>query len=196
MANVYLEDIGIRMDIVEHLPYLEELAAHDALIVELGVQYGNGSTLAFANGLRRSTASPKMMISVDIVDQMTLERNPPEDWWKFIIGNSTDQATYDQAVAYVEAVWGIGGKTIDVILLDSAHEPEHVLAEINLWSGLADNGTIWLIHDVCLSCQDKESCDDCAGELCMAIKDFTQTNGYTFTLLSSACEGLVKLVKA
>jgi cephalosporin hydroxylase len=196
MANPYLEDIGIRMDIVGHLPYLEELAAQAGLVVELGVQYGNGSTKSFSTGIKNSAANPKMMISVDITDQISAGRKPPEDWWKFIVGDSIAHETFDQAVAYVEAAWGVGGKKIDVILLDSVHEPEHVLAEITLWSGLTSNNTIWLIHDVCLSCQNKENCDNCAGELCMAIKDFAQTTGYTFTLVSKECEGLVKLTKA
>jgi len=187
MANPYLSDPGIRMDIVEHLPYLESQAAQSQLVIEFGVEYGNGSTLALMNGLRQ-VQGDKLMISVDVDDRMTLERKPVESYWKFILGNSSCVRVYNEALVFVNEVWP-GGKKADIIFIDSYHVLYQVKDEINLWISLSDNDTIWLFHDIWDNISDQEL------EFSLGIRAFALSNGYKYEVVSPLCNGLSKMSK-
>ena len=183
MAYDYKADIGIRMDIVELLPYLEELAEQKAFVLELGTQYGNGSTLALMNGLRASTELFKLMVSVDVDDQISEGRRPIEDYWNFIIGNSSAERVYDDAAVLM------GINKFDIIFIDSFHKVYHAKDEINLWLPLSNDSTIWLFHDVWDDQLNEEN------EFSLAIRDFVTSLGYSYEIVNQECQGLAKMIK-
>ena len=184
----YAGDIGIRMDILPHLEYLETLGSTKALIVELGVQYGNGSTLALMNGLRASAADPKLMISVDIDDQISEGRRPVEEYWHFILGNSATGRVINDADTLVDATFP-GIKKIDVIFIDSFPKPYHVIDEINAWLPMADANTIWLFHDAWNDASGEET------DVSLAVREWAGNNGYNYDILSQEAQGLSIMTK-
>lgn len=179
----YTADIGIRNDILEHLSYLEELASTKSFILELGCQYGNGSTLALMNGLKSSHAVKKLMISVDIDDQLSPERKPIEEYWHFILGNSSAQRVYDDARVLM------GDNKFDLVFIDSYHAAYHAKDEMNLWSPLFDDKAVILFHDIWDDLSNKET------SLSTGLKEVSANLGYSFETFSQLGHGLAKLVK-
>lgn len=86
------DDPGLNRDMEDVMDYLVAEASKASIIIELGCQYGNGSTKAFSWGLRQSPVAEKdkLMISVDMYNQMTYYRIPKDPWWHFIEGASID----------------------------------------------------------------------------------------------------------
>ena len=176
-----LDDSGVRPDMYAHMNYLMELASKSAFVIELGIEYGNGSTKAFSWGMRKSEKEPKLMISVDIENKLTDYRIPTEPWWNLIIGNSASSETIEKVVPLVPE-----GLKADIIFVDSEHTEGHVMMELDLWSKFADDKTVWLFHDVH---------DGKGPEIINAINRFAEEKGLTFELISTHCTGLGKLFK-
>jgi hypothetical protein len=198
----FLSDKGIRMDIINHLPYLATVAATKALILELGTQYGNGSTKALYEGLQQSIISPKLMISVDIRNQMTESRIPTENWKSIfgtpdpeseipeelqqIVGNSTFEGTFTAAIDLIHDVWP-GAKAFDVVFIDSFHNTQHIINEINLWRQNTDDDTIWIIHDVWVN--------DLETDVSLAVAAWASENSYSYFIQSKEAQGLAVMTK-
>ncbi|HRR49270.1 MAG TPA: class I SAM-dependent methyltransferase [Bacteroidales bacterium] len=178
-----MDDIGIRPDMVPHMPFLALEASKHSFVIELGVEYGNGSTKALAEGLRNSDAEDKLMISIDIEDKMTKYRIPTENWWKFILGDDVEATVIDKVKELAN------GRKADIIFVDSFHDPDHITKELNAYFPLTDDNTVWYFHDVI---------DNISGEeqnIVQPIKDFAAQNNLTYEVVSTKSCGLGKLYK-
>ena len=128
-------------DIALHMPLLEDLASKAAVILELGVGKGNGSTRAFARGIAKSPREDKLYVSVDF-DADRPHECPDLPYWHMVYGRTEDPRT----AAKVFNI--IGGRKVDVIFIDTHHTYEQMQAELALWGSFASKETVWLAHDI------------------------------------------------
>ena len=109
-------------------------------VVELGTRDGESTVALYSAVLEANTQLGQscLMTSVDIDGKCRsvrnrLEKIGPTDWWTFVHGDST------------EVEWK---NPIDFLLIDTSHEYDQTIKELNKWSPfLKKGGTIWL-HDV------------------------------------------------
>jgi len=135
---VYKDRLHRWSDIQEYLPFLHETAKtyRNVRVLELGSRKGN-STLAF---LAAADAVNGHVWSGDI-DQVDLDPEGMRPWrgnprWTFICGDDMDpdiQAQYPPEV--------------DVFFLDTSHEYEHTLAELDAFMPRVAKGGVALFHD-------------------------------------------------
>lgn len=209
-----MDDIGIACDIKEVMPFIMEEASKVSVIVELGTQYGNGSTKALTWGLRKSTAKDKLMISIDIVKQFTEYRIPKDSWWHFILGSSANEyEIYESEIigqsdrldmteppkyrmvpsgkmmpsAIPEAVKLLAGRKIDLLFIDSEHTASHVTAELNLWKQYCDKNTKYFFHDTAQL--------EMFPGYTEAIINFAKENNLLYYIVSDKGQGLSMMTK-
>jgi predicted O-methyltransferase YrrM len=134
----YLDRLSRWSDIQEYLPYLHEQACsyENVRVLELGARRGN-STMAFLAAAEKADGH---VTSVDIVNVI---RDPKGmmPWsrsrrWTFIHGDDMDEKIQARLPAQV-----------DVLFLDTSHEYEHTLAELNTYMPRVAPGGIALFHD-------------------------------------------------
>ncbi len=166
-------------DIDNYIPYLEEVASKANIVLELGVGKGTGSTLAFTRALNRNSSSSIRLISVDHKDYM--EMKPTSSKWNLVIGDSRAISTY-QTVKLI-----IGNRYVDIIFIDTDHTPCQVLAELELWSKLADDHTIWLFHDTYMMGEYNPMVD--------AIKEFASKHDWVYEDVFTDPHGLGKMYR-
>ncbi len=160
-------------DIDNYIPYLQEAASKVNVILEIGVGKGTGSTLAFARGLRG------IHISVDHKDYM--EMKPTSRDWGFILGDSRAIATFNA----VELI--LDGRYPGIIFIDTDHTPCQITAELELWSKLAGNKTIWLFHDTYMMGRYNHMVD--------AIKEFAAKNNWVYEDVFTDPHGLGRMYR-
>ena len=130
--------IGVEGGLVLHVPDITDtVKASNGFVIELGVYTGRSSTVAIQKGL--VDAPDPLHISVDILDRMTWEPDVP--WWHKIIADDTSPSTRDQAAAIA------GDRKAGVIFIDTLHGYDQMKAELELWSPLGDENTVFLFHD-------------------------------------------------
>jgi predicted SAM-dependent methyltransferase len=129
-----------QIEMIPHMPVIEEYASHAAVVIELGVGDGNGSTRAIARGLDNSPYLDKLHISVDIEVAKPKER-PTAPYWHMVHGDSRLMGTVDRAKLI------LGERKADLIYIDTDHTYEQMQCELEVWSTLARPDTIWLFHD-------------------------------------------------
>jgi hypothetical protein len=158
--NIYPPNEGVSGTISDVMPDIEEHARNsNGIVLELGVQYGDGSTVAIQRGLEHHP--DPLHISVDIDDRMTWKPNVP--WWHHVIGDDLRYATLRKVI-------DIGPlRYPGLIFIDTIHSYEHMQAELNLWSTLATQETVWLFHDT-WSCKGMTA----------AIESFAQLHGWKY----------------
>ena len=176
-----LDDIGIANDISEVMPFLMEQASKVGTIVELGVQYGNGSTKALTWGLRKSSAENKLMVSVDLEKNFTDYRIPTDSWWHFIQGSSIDSSTLLSVGTL------LNGQKIGLIFFDTDHNPDQIIAELNAWIPYCDENTIYIFHDTAALEMFPGYTD--------AIIKWANDNNLLYTIVSSNGQGLSIVTK-
>lgn len=159
MTN-YPANEGVSGTISDLMPDIEENARRsNGFVLELGVQYGDGSTVAIHRGLLSQT--DPLHISVDIDDRMIWW--PPVPWWRIIVGDDLLQETFDRVVNLC------GSRQPGLIFIDTIHSYAHMQAELKLWSPLAAADTVWLFHDTWT----------CRG-MTQAIQEFAASNGWAY----------------
>lgn len=123
--NWYYRNLALPSDMSEHLVFLENIAK-DSIVLELGTRYGV-STSAFAH-------NAKYVYTVDIDD---CSKYIPEeiDNVEFIQGNSLE-INYNKYI----------GDKVDVVLIDTIHTYEQVVAEYNRVKLL--NPDVIIFHDM------------------------------------------------
>ncbi|MBL8030463.1 MAG: class I SAM-dependent methyltransferase [Candidatus Doudnabacteria bacterium] len=128
----------LRTDICDHLPTLfaQVLASRPKLIVELGVR-GGESTFVFERAAQITNSS---LLSVDMNDCRDVS-----NWsrWNFV---QSDDIKF--AKEFPEYAAGKGWEAqIDLLFIDTSHEYNHTVAEINAWFPyLSSNATV-IFHD-------------------------------------------------
>jgi len=135
-----------QFDISGHMGFLEKCASRAGTILEIGVGHGNGSTRAFARGLKRSEPIDgiKFHLGVDC-DKDRPQCGGPD---VMVYGRSESLETLSR----VEDIWdkAAGGKInafADIIFIDTDHTFVQLSREIKVWTWFADPGTLWIFHD-------------------------------------------------
>lgn len=105
------------------------------LIVETGTAHG-GSALYMASVCDLVGAG--RVVSVDNVAREGLPRHPRVT---YLVGSSTDAATFDKVCAHVRP-----GEAV-MVVLDSEHTRDHVLEELRLYGGLVTPGSYLVVED-------------------------------------------------
>lgn len=113
-------------------------------IVEAGTFHG-GSAALFATILDQINPNGRV-ISIDIEDRAAEAKKLPIVQRKvdFLIGSSVDSRIVDDVKRRVGA-----GKVL--VILDSLHTKEHVLAEMNAYSPIVSVGSYLIVQDTCLN---------------------------------------------
>jgi cephalosporin hydroxylase len=125
-------------DISDHLPvlYAESVRRKPEMIVELGVRRGS-STFVFERVAERFNCP---IVSVDIEDCSSSSSYPH---WTFV--HADDVAFADEFPAWCKK--RSLPETIDVLFIDTSHEYEHTVAEIDAWFQHLSPGALVFFHD-------------------------------------------------
>ena len=116
------------------------------LIIETGVAHG-GSVLYYAS-LLELIGGDGYVLGVDIDirahNRTEIERHPMSRRLKMIEGSSIDPQTVLQVAEHVQ------GKSRVLVILDSNHTHDHVLAEMRAYSGFVTTGSYMVVFDTLL----------------------------------------------
>ena len=136
-------------------------------MVEMGTKHG-GSALIWAMVLREVNPDSRV-ITVDIEDRIAPSRDLPlfKERVDFLHGSSTDPKIVEDVRRRVQ------GKKV-VVLLDSNHAKDHVLAEMRAYSPLVPVGGYMIVQDSILS--GHPVLDEMSGGPWEAIDEFLATN--------------------
>lgn len=169
-------------DIDNFMPYLEEVASKSAIIIEIGVGKGTGSTLAFDRGLSRSQRNPPVLhVSVDHQDYMDVK--PSSTRWHFVLGDSRSPETYGK----VDAILKGGRYPVDLVYIDTDHTPIQIKPELLLWQNIVEPSTVWLFHDTYMMGEYNPMTD--------AIKEFAAKNGWQYEDVFTEAHGLGRMFR-
>jgi cephalosporin hydroxylase len=105
------------------------------LIVETGTAHG-GSALYLA--AMCDLVGGGRVVSVDLVAREGLPRHPRVS---YVVGSSVEPETFERGKSHVRP-----GETV-LVVLDSDHRREHVLAELRLYGGLVTPGSYLVVED-------------------------------------------------
>jgi cephalosporin hydroxylase len=114
-----------------------------AVVVETGI--ARGGSLIFYASMLELLGSDGFVIGVDIDirghNRAVIESHPLARRVRLIEGSSIDPAT----VAQVNSM--VGDRRPVLVILDSMHTGDHVLAELDAYSGLVDAGSYLVVQD-------------------------------------------------
>lgn len=112
------------------------------LIIETGIAHG-GSIIYYASLLELIGKGEVLGVDIDIRDhnRVEIEKHPMFKRIKMIQGSSIDQGIVDQVKEVVQ------GKETVLVLLDSNHTHEHVLAELNMYAPFVTKGSYLVVFD-------------------------------------------------
>lgn len=132
------EKARTRTDISDHLETLYRLVIqhHCQLVMELGVRTGDSST-AFERAVRKTGG---WLISVDI-DDTTFHSD--YDRWRFVRSDDIDFARDFSAFAGREGC----PQQVDLLFVDTTHEYEQTVAELDAWMPLLSPSGLLVLHD-------------------------------------------------
>lgn len=130
------------------------------LIIETGIAHGGSLAMSAGmlalldlsdsmgpkKGLRPSLQSPnRTVIGVDVDirehNRRALESHPFFPWIELVEGSSTDPAIVEMIRAKAESA------TTVLVMLDSNHTHEHVLAELRAYANLVSRGSYCIVFD-------------------------------------------------
>lgn len=109
-------------------------------IVETGTLFG-GSAALWATILQQVNPDGRV-ITIDIKDQVSAAKNLPivKDKVEFLIGSSVDRAIV------AEVTKRVNGKKV-LVILDSDHSKDHVLAEMKAHAPLVSKDSYLIVQD-------------------------------------------------
>lgn len=180
-SNVLLNQLG---DIANFYIHLFDAALEsNGFVLELGPGKGDGSTVAFDDALsiKAIDNGPEgnLHITVDQLDYM--DQKPERDWWHLVIGDTRDRNT----LLKVERI--ALGRCPGLIFVDTEHTPEQIAVELELYSTMADEDTVWLFHDTYMFGIYNPMTD--------AIKEFANKHGWVYDDVSTEPHGLGRMRK-
>jgi len=111
-------------------------------IIEMGIAHG-GSLIYYASLLKMLGKGEVIGVDIDIREhnRKLLDKHPMIDIVDMIEASSTDQSTFDIIKRKIPE----GSKVL--VILDSCHEKDHVLREMNLYSDLVSKGSYLVVCD-------------------------------------------------
>lgn len=164
----YQDRLSHWSDIREYLPFLYEQtrSREKVKVLELGCRTGN-STLAFLAG---AEVSGGHVWSVD-VDNVIARTDGMLPWkgesrWSFIYGSDMDPGVY-----------GLLPEVVDILFIDTSHEYEHTVRELELYVPRVAQGGVVLCHDTYLTGWPGLVWDDPAAPVWKALDDFCAATG-------------------
>jgi cephalosporin hydroxylase len=112
------------------------------VLVETGVAHG-GSLVFYASLFKAMGKGRVIGVEVDLrpENRAALVSHPLADWITLVDGSSVDNATIERVRALIKP-----GATV-VVILDSNHTKEHVLAELRRYSGFVSIGSYIIATD-------------------------------------------------
>lgn len=115
------------------------------LIIETGIAHG-GSLILSASFLQLIGHGEVLGIDIDIREhnRIEIENHPLAHRIKMIEGSSIDQSVINQVKDIAL------GKSKILVLLDSNHTHEHVLAELNAYAELTSVGSYCIVYDTAI----------------------------------------------
>jgi cephalosporin hydroxylase len=133
------EHSSTKTDISDHLMtiFLETMAVHPGLIVELGVRGGSGSTFVFEKVARICGST---LIGVDIQDCSAVSSF--EDWI-FVKSDDVDFAKSFNAWCEQRHIRA----QIDALFIDTSHLFDHTVKEIEYWFPFLSGNSKVFFHD-------------------------------------------------
>lgn len=131
---------------VPAMSFVQGLVMGNAInrIAQLGHFYGY-STLLIGFMLRAMDARPGL-VSIDISEDATdftqrwVDRAGLSDYVNLVLGDSASEASLEAATRFL-------GEMPDLVLLDSSHQYDHTLRELDLWVPRMRPDTVMLMHD-------------------------------------------------
>lgn len=156
------------------MPVLQRFATENDFVIEIGPLHGCGSTHAFIQGLKLNDSKNKLYFTVDFID--SLDYPPTFDFYHKIIGSSQDQSTVDMVKKIA------GDRKAGLIFIDTIHEYEFMQRELEIWSQLADENTVWVFHDTHMFGFYNHMTD--------AIKEYAEKNNLVYSDISTDSHGL------
>ena len=114
-------------------------------MVQLG--HYNGFSSLFIGCIYKNIDVPHSFFSMDISEKLTLQANKwvekmeLENYVKQIVGDSADKKNVTAALDYFKS------DNIDILFIDSSHQYEHTLKELNLWFDIIKKGGFIFLHD-------------------------------------------------
>lgn len=125
------------------------------LIVETGIAHG-GSIALSASILELLGRGTVVGVDIDIRahNRAAMEAHPLRRRFELIEGSSIDESV----AARVHAI--AAGKSPVMVMLDSNHTHEHVLRELELYSGLVTRGSYLIVLDTIIEDMDADSFPD------------------------------------
>ena len=172
-------------DIQEYLPLLYDFARFcaGARVLELGTRRGN-STLAFLAGVEESGGH----VWSNDIDNVIENPNGMKAWadcelWTFIRGDDMDPAVQEQLPA--EA---------DILFIDTSHEYEHTVKEIEVFLPRVVPGGVALFHDTRWLGDKGAKLDGKPPPVGRAIDEYCARTGMKWTELPGECGlGIIQL---
>jgi len=166
--------------IANFIPDLRSAARlSNGFVLEIGTGTGQGSTIAFEEGLQQCASLDKLHISVDL--NIPAKYRPSVPWWHMVQGDSRDPDTFNKVVALC------GPRAPGLIFIDTDHYYEHMQAELALWHPIACSSTVWLFHDTWIW--------GVYNHMTEAIKEFASANRWVYDDVSTVTHGLGRMVK-
>lgn len=117
-----------------------------AVVVETGV--ARGGSLALYASMLELLGSDGFVIGIDVDirshNRQAIEAHPLAPRIRLLEGSSVDPAVVDEVAAMV------GDRGPVLVVLDSLHTKDHVLAELELYSGLVGPGSYVVVQDTAI----------------------------------------------
>jgi hypothetical protein len=168
-----------REDIKLHMPVIEKFASLAYDILEIGPDFGNGSTRAIQNGV--TNLSTYSWVTVDIDDHILPECRPTFPGWYMVVGDSREQSTVDTVSTTLMSGYA------DLIFIDTIYDKGFLAKELSIWKKVALPSTVWLFHDTWIGGNYNPMTD--------AIKEFAQSHPqWKYVDISKECNGLGALI--
>ncbi len=165
----------------------------NGFVLELGVFSGEGSTTAIQEGLRYYALANQesqfykrpLHISVDWDGRNLIANRPDKDWWRLIEGDTRDPASLYVAQGLSDFYRPNSSKA-GLIFIDTLHDYDQMKAELELWQGIADDETVWLMHDTWMYGVKNEG-------MVKAIEEFAKEYGWRYEDYRQDSHGLGRM---
>jgi len=126
------------------------------LVVETGIAHGG--SVALSASILELIGGTGSVVAVDIDirqhNREAMEKHPLKHRFQLIQGSSIDEKIAAQVVALAK------GKSPVLVILDSNHTHDHVLEELQLYSGLVTKGSYLIVLDTIIEDMDEGSFPD------------------------------------
>jgi hypothetical protein len=159
---------------------IREVQASNGFVLELGIHTGEGSTQMIQDAL--ADHPNPLHISVDWQDVIAPEHRPKTPWWHLVLGDTREDSTFFKVLHIASP------RRPGVIFIDTDHNYKQMQTELALWSAIANDKTVYLMHDTWMYGPENV-------EMNQAIKEYASAFGMQYADLRTDSHGLGKMWK-